>query len=177
MKLNNQEILLWDGLRAGKEKDLHSLYILYYNDLLRYGLYLSGDLELSKEYINLLFLSFWTNRQKLPEVKNPKAYLITSYKNKIIFRKKKSGDLKMVYTENENVGFGIVASWEETLIELHRISIQKFSIGIPPVEGITSGDLIRYGMHFTILSLSLFLFSSVKEFETLLSITKNRCMQ
>ena len=71
----------------------------------------------------------------------------------------------------------LVASWEETLIELHRISIQKFSIGIPPVEGITSGDLIRYGMHFTILSLSLFLFSSVKEFETLLSITKNRCMQ
>ena len=104
MKLNNQEILLWDGLRAGKEKDLHSLYILYYNDLLRYGLYLSGDLELSKEYINLLFLSFWTNRLKLPEVKNPKAYLITSYKNKIIFRKKKSGDLKMVYTENENAG-------------------------------------------------------------------------
>ena len=84
-EVNNEEILLWNGLRSGNDKDLHSLYILYYNDLLRYGLYLTEDVELSKEYINLLFLSFWNNRQNLSEVKNPKAYVITSYKNKIIF--------------------------------------------------------------------------------------------
>ena len=44
---------------TGNEKDLRSLYLLYYNDLLRYGISLTGDPDLSKEYINLLFLSLW----------------------------------------------------------------------------------------------------------------------
>ncbi len=118
--MNNQQIILWNGLRAGNEKDLHSLYIFYYNDLLRYGLSLTNDIELSKENINLLFLSFWNNRQNLSEVKNPKAYIITSYKNKIIFRKRKSADLKTVYPGNTNNNFESISSYEETLIELQE---------------------------------------------------------
>jgi len=125
MKVHYQEILLWDGLRAGNEKDLHSLYVLYYNDLLRYGLYLTNDFELSKEYINQLFLSLWNRRQKLPEVKSPKAYIVTSYKNKIIFRVKKSGDLEIVYMDNENAYSQTVASSEETFIELQEYEMLK----------------------------------------------------
>lgn len=125
MKVHYQEILLWDGLRAGNEKDLHSLYVLYYNDLLRYGLYLTNDFELSKEYINQLFLSLWNCRQKLPEVKSPKAYIVTSYKNKIIFRVKKSGDLEIVYMDNENTYSQTVASSEETFIELQEYEMLK----------------------------------------------------
>jgi RNA polymerase sigma factor (sigma-70 family) len=120
MKENKRDILLWNGLRAGNEKDLHSLYVQYYNDLLRYGLFLTGDFELSKEYINLLFFNLWNNREKLPEVKTPKAYMVTSYKNKIIFRKKRSGDLKTVGLDHENTVFDPVISCEETLIELQE---------------------------------------------------------
>ncbi len=120
MKIDKHEILLWNGMLAGNEKDLHSLYILYYNDMLRYGLALTDDLELSKEYINLLFLSFWNNRQKISEVKNPKAYILASYKNKIIFRKKKSGDLKTVYYGVANNQLKSISSYEETLVELQE---------------------------------------------------------
>ncbi|MEO9023310.1 MAG: sigma-70 family RNA polymerase sigma factor [Ginsengibacter sp.] len=120
MKINNGEISFWEGLRSGSEKDLHSLYILYYNDLLRYGLSLTDDLEMSKDYINQVFLNLWNNRDKLPEVKNPKAYTITCYKNKIIFRKKTSGNLKIVYVDNAIHHSPITSSCEETLIELQE---------------------------------------------------------
>lgn len=121
MKVNDKPIQLWDGLRSGNQKDLHEMYVLYYHDLLRYGNYLTNDFELSKEYINHLFLSLWNNREKLPEVKNPKAYIITSYKNQIIFRKKKSGDLRIVYLDNnKNINAETVSSYEETLIELQE---------------------------------------------------------
>ncbi len=116
--MNNEEILLWNGLRAGNEKDLHSLYILFYSDLLRYGLSLCHDPELSKEYINLLFLSLWNNRHKLPEVKNAKAYIITSYKNKIIYRKRLAGDLHTVKLDSND--YSEVSSHEETIIELQE---------------------------------------------------------
>lgn len=130
MRENKEEIILWNGLRSGNEKDLHSLYVLYYNDLLRYGLSLTNDLELSKESINRLFLSLWNSRQKLPEVKMPKAYIITSYKNRIIFRKKDSWNLKIVYPEFpesylETQG---TASSEETIIELEEYELLKLKI-------------------------------------------------
>ncbi len=130
MRENKEEIFLWNGLRSGNEKNLHSLYLLFYNDLLRYGLSLTNDLELSKESVNGLFLSLWNNRQKLPEVKRPKAYIITSYKHRIIFRKKDSWSLKIVhpeysenYLENQET-----ASSEETMIELEEYELLKQKI-------------------------------------------------
>lgn len=130
MKDNKDEIILWNGLRSGNERDLHSLYVLYYHHLLRYGLSLSGDNALSKEYINQLFFSLWTNRQKLPEVNSPKAYIITSYKNKIIFRKRDSWNLKIVLPDNPEVYSENQAetSSEDTLIELQEYESLKLKI-------------------------------------------------
>lgn len=119
--MNNKSIELWDGLRIGNENSLNKLYLCCYSDLLRYGNYLTNDSQLSKEYVNLLFLDFWNNRHKLPQVKNPKAYIITCYKNKIIFRKKKAADLHIVYSDNNaNNNPEMVSSYEETIIELQE---------------------------------------------------------
>jgi RNA polymerase sigma factor (sigma-70 family) len=124
--MKNKTILLWDGIRSGNEKSLHELYVLHYDDLLRYGNYLTNDIELSKEYINLLFLDLWNNRLKLPEVKNPKAYIVTSYKNKIIFRKKRARDLRIVYLANNgNDHAETVSSYEDTLIEMQEYECLK----------------------------------------------------
>lgn len=125
MNVHVNEISLWNGLRSGDEADLRSLYGLYYNDLLRYGLHLTNDAELSKAFINYLFLSLWNNRQKLPEVKNPKAYIITSYKNRIFFRKKRPGALTVVYIDTDDDRLPTVQSYEETLIELQEYEILK----------------------------------------------------
>jgi RNA polymerase sigma factor (sigma-70 family) len=120
MMVNKDEILLWNGLRNGCEDDLHTLYVRYYNDLLRYGLSLTNDPDLAKEYINSIFIDFWNNRHKLTEVDNPKAYVITSYKNKIIFKKKKASDLKTVDLSDYNHLSEPSATIEETLIELQE---------------------------------------------------------
>ncbi len=124
--MKDKTILLWEGMRSGNEKSLHDLYFLLYDDLLRYGNYLTNDAELSKEYVNLLFLDLWNNRSRLVEVKSPKAYIITSYKNKIIFRKKRAGDLRIVYLLNHaNNETENVSSYEETLIELQEYEMLK----------------------------------------------------
>lgn len=122
---NENQTALWNGLRAGDEKSLRALYSLYYSDLLRYGLYLTNDAETSKEQINLLFLGFWTNRQKLPEVNNPKAYSITSFKNRILFRKKRAGGLAVAYPDIKANGAANIQSCEETFIEMQQYELLK----------------------------------------------------
>ncbi len=57
---------LWSQLRNGDEKALYALYQLNYDDLIRYGLRLCGDLEDSKDAINLVFAALWANRHQLP---------------------------------------------------------------------------------------------------------------
>ena len=82
---------LWSQLRNGDEKALYALYQLNYDDLLQYGLRLSGNLEDSKDAINLVFAALWANRQQLPEANHPKAYLFTCFKNRVLRIKQQKG--------------------------------------------------------------------------------------
>lgn len=121
MTVRSKDILLWNGLRSGSENALHSLYICCYNDLLRYGVNLTNDSHCAKEHINAVFLDLWKNRHRLPEAENPKAYIITSYKNKIIFRKKKAGDFPIVNLDKDyNNICDSSGSIEQTLIEMQE---------------------------------------------------------
>lgn len=117
MDSNDQQY--WLGFRQGKEKSLLVLYEKYHDDLLRYGLALTADAELSREYINRVFLDLWSRRASLPEVDYPKAYIIACYKNKLIYRKKRKGSLKLVYAEPHEISGQVTEqSYEETVIEL-----------------------------------------------------------
>ena len=125
-KMNNDQILLWEGLRGGSEKDFHSLYVLYYNDMFRYGYYLTSDVEVAKENINLVFLNLWDKRKKLPEVKNPKAYIISSYKNQVFLQQRKSGNLSVIYVGNSAFYNSLnVSSPEEAVIDKQEYEILK----------------------------------------------------
>jgi RNA polymerase sigma factor (sigma-70 family) len=90
--LPNDEIKIWENFCAGDEKSLFALYNLFYFDLLRYGIRLTTDAVLTKDFINRLFLDLWQKREKLPPVKAPKAFLITCLRNKLLYRKKGKND-------------------------------------------------------------------------------------
>ncbi len=125
---HQKDILNWNGMRAGNQKDLQAIYASQYDDLLRYGIYLTADILLSKDHINILFVRLWTTRDKLPEVKNPKAYIITCYKNELLFRKKKAG-IELTFPQSAS-GMDLIstASVEDTVIELQDYEILKSKV-------------------------------------------------
>ncbi len=103
--MNNapSEIKSWNGLRSGNEADLNILYRLYYHDLMHYGLYLKQDSNSCKEYINGVFANLWMKRQSLPDVSSPKAYILTSFKNLILFKKETKFSLITTYPGDEHL--------------------------------------------------------------------------
>lgn len=75
---------LWDNFIKGDKKALAELFQYYYEELFFYGKKLSGSKRICEDCLQDLFLKLWINRSKLPEIKNLKAYLFTSYRNLII---------------------------------------------------------------------------------------------
>lgn len=130
MKKTSNEIKYWNGLRTGNEADLEALYFFCYDDLMHYGIHLMHDSNLSKEYINLVFANLWKKRNSLPEVSSPKAYIIASFRNLIIFRKKNKATLMVVYPGDDNLEAETQSnvSYEETIIELQELDQQKEKI-------------------------------------------------
>jgi len=63
---------------------LFSLMGLYYDDLFRYGIKFTADVEGTKDSLNQFFIHFWDNRDKLEKVDNLKAYLFVSFKRWLI---------------------------------------------------------------------------------------------
>jgi RNA polymerase sigma factor (sigma-70 family) len=76
-------ILLWNGVRENGEDALVNLYEQLYFNLVSYGIRTCGDVEITKDAINDMFLEIWDQRHKLPEVSNVKSYLFTYLRRKI----------------------------------------------------------------------------------------------
>lgn len=71
------------------EELLFSLMSAYYNELFRYGVKFTADVEETKDALNQFFIHFWDNRDKLEKVENLKAYLFVSYKRWLIVHLRK----------------------------------------------------------------------------------------
>lgn len=66
------------------EEALFALMRLYYDELFRYGVKFTADVEETKDALNQFFIHIWDNRHKLDKVENIKAYLFVSYKRWLI---------------------------------------------------------------------------------------------
>jgi RNA polymerase sigma factor (sigma-70 family) len=124
----NDEITIWENFCAGDEKSLFALYNLFYFDLLRYGIGLTTDAALTKDFINRLFLDLWQKRDKLPVVRSPKAFLITCLRNKLLYRKKGKTD-RLVFNQ-ANTDYHQLAdqSIEAATAEIERLQEQQQQI-------------------------------------------------
>ena len=76
-------MLLWNRVRENGQDALVELYEQLYFSLVGYGIRICGDVEITKDAINDMFLEIWDQRQKLPPVSNVKAYLFTYLRRKI----------------------------------------------------------------------------------------------
>ena len=76
--------LLWKNFLQGNKDALASIFLLVHDELFRYGIRLSGNIDLVKDSIQDLFLQLWKNRDNLREVNNLKPYLFKSFRNHIL---------------------------------------------------------------------------------------------
>lgn len=118
MENQKDDIFYWNSLRGGDKQALFSLYNSLYFHLIRFGLKICADDELTKDCVNQLFLNIWDRKERLPEVKNAKVYLFAVLKNLLI--DEISNSIKI----NNAVGFKVAQddfselSYEEILIKV-----------------------------------------------------------
>ena len=79
-----QNQLLWLSFLQGDKAALSDIFLRFYDDLLRYGLRLTGNDNLVKDAIQDLFLKLWKNRSNLRSLDNLKPYLFKSLRHHII---------------------------------------------------------------------------------------------
>lgn len=75
---------IWEAFQAGDEKAFETMFKMYYVELLRYGLKLTGEQELVKEWIQELFLKLWEKRKELKTVNSIKGYLLKSIRFRFV---------------------------------------------------------------------------------------------
>ena len=90
MKQKSGEIdvnFVWDQMKSGDEKSLALIFTLFYSDLYQYGIKIFALPDLVKDSIQDVFMRIWEKRDSIGEVRNPKAYLISSVRRKLFSNK------------------------------------------------------------------------------------------
>ena len=85
-KLNNhsKDHLLWQQLRLGNQVAFEAIYQRYAATLSFFGFKLTTHEEIINDAIQDIFINLWQKRSQLPLVKNIKAYLLKSLRNRIL---------------------------------------------------------------------------------------------
>jgi len=82
---NLNDCQLWMELRRDGNPDvLHALFYRFYDDLYFYGSKLVKDNDLILDTIQDVFSILWEDRKSLSDVKNVKAYLFKTFRNKLV---------------------------------------------------------------------------------------------
>jgi len=102
------------------EEVLFSLMGLYYDDLFRYGIKFTADLDGTKDALNQFFIHFWDNRDKLEKVDSLKAYLFVSFKRWLIGQLQQSKKNHLVSLTDHVSEELIEQSYEDYLVKQIR---------------------------------------------------------
>jgi RNA polymerase sigma factor (sigma-70 family) len=111
--MNSNESLLWEGFKHGDAGALFTIYELLYDNLRRNGLAITTDEELVKDTINQFFLYLWDKRDSLQPPEHLKAYIIVSFRRKLLYDIKMSRKTTPLTFEEDLPE----ASWQDELIE------------------------------------------------------------
>lgn len=120
------------------EEIFFSLMGNYYDELFRYGVKFTANVEETKDALNQFFIHFWDNRDKLGKVENLKGYLFVSYKRWLIVHLQKIQKNRPVFLSESLENCGISEhSYEDYLEKQIRdeelCAVLKDAIGsLPP---------------------------------------------
>lgn len=116
----------------------------YYNDLFKYGMRFTADIDNTKDILNQFFLDIWTQRDKIVGAHNRKAYLMVSFKRYIINYLKRTFPFKSVadfpeepmehsyedyiirFQENEELKTALHDSIQELPVRQKELLLQRF---------------------------------------------------
>ncbi len=111
---------VWAMLTNGCQDALLALYDKYYLGLMNYGLRLTGDRDFTNDCISQILLRLWDKRGNLPEVENPRSYLLTCLRHEL-FAERKAQHFRLVSA----IKFSETASASEPSYEEYLIQLQS----------------------------------------------------
>lgn len=115
--------LIWEKMRTGDQSALSEIFTCYYSDLYRYGVKILNQPDLVKDSIQDVFVRIWDRREKIGQVQNAKAYLITSLRRQLLENKahydSRIHEGKPASDENQTFSFS-----SAEFMEVEEISIQ-----------------------------------------------------
>ena len=98
----------WKAFIQGNEQAFAEIHKMLFAMLYNYALKMQfGDEDLSDDCVQELFIKLWTKRDKLPEVKSVKAYLMTSLRRHILnnIRNRHLAELKLRVSRQPDIEF------------------------------------------------------------------------
>jgi len=108
---------IWSGIRNGNMTAFTNLYKAYYQFLFSYGFKVSGNKEMTKDWVHELFLELWNRHEQLPLVEHVGFYLKTYLKRKIM-RELPKEQIAAARAIEASEGFFIGHSYEDLLVQL-----------------------------------------------------------
>lgn len=113
------EKALWLQFKEGSRKSFDQILQLYYEVLLKYGIRMLGSnyIELVEDTLQDFFVDLWSSKARLGEVNSLKAYLLSSFKRRLIREKQKKSKTVSDSDLLENYEFEVQFTVEKTIIE------------------------------------------------------------
>ncbi|WP_143473288.1 RNA polymerase sigma factor [Flavilitoribacter nigricans] len=130
-KENKELIKLWSAFLAGEEAAFSRLFFDYYELLYHYGYRITPKPEFLKDVLQDFFLNLYESRASLsPDVKNLRAYLITSFRRRLLLelkRQRRTNSTLEDIVDKEDHLFDI--GIEDVLIKRESSAQQKQLVG------------------------------------------------
>jgi RNA polymerase sigma factor (sigma-70 family) len=81
--------LVWRDMKTGNRLAFTYIYNQYAEDLLKYGVQICGDKDLTQDVVHDIFTNLWIKRESLPVVHSIRFYLISALRRSILRADKK----------------------------------------------------------------------------------------
>lgn len=105
----NIDQYIWKSFIKGSRSSFEDLYELYFESLYLYAYQMKPDSAIIEDLIHDVFLELWNKKDKLPDVKHVKAYLMKIVRRKVFSKSKKYFDP----VDSENYLLNDLAYFEE----------------------------------------------------------------
>ncbi|SDL13340.1 RNA polymerase sigma factor, sigma-70 family [Catalinimonas alkaloidigena] len=115
----------WNRLRQGDETALKELFTAFHADLCQYGARLSGNEELARDCVQVVFLNLWQRRARLVEVRKVKAYLFQALRHELLKKMERQQRHSLLHQEIGHEFYGPLFSPEELVVDAERAEEQR----------------------------------------------------
>ena len=82
--ITEEDSVLWKSFKQGNKQAFAQIFKKYYSDLFYYGVKLVNNEDLVKDELQELFSDLWNKRRNLSDITHVKAYLIKSFRRKVL---------------------------------------------------------------------------------------------